>query len=277
MAKKVKVRDNLSTSNQPEDVTSGEPRDIDVITAEIIEYQARGVEAFIKIGMLLIEAKTQVNHGHWLGWLRNNFNMSDRTAQNLMRIAREYSNPQLVADLGLTTAVALLALPEPEREDFIEERHDVDGVEKNLADMTKREVESVIRKRKKQKVEQTSTDTLKTPQLHNFPIIRKKAHTPKTEATDPSVIIGSFMMFLEMKMDELFISLKEFRENPEIREDLCVALLGFSSSVIERVILAESEICKTLMDSLTPPILQCTEELVRPSFSKQELLRDSDD
>ena len=61
----------------------------------------------IRAGELLIEAKRQVAHGEWLLWLETNCPLSDREAQNYMRLAR---NPQRVADLpSIREAVALLS------------------------------------------------------------------------------------------------------------------------------------------------------------------------
>ena len=65
-----------------------------------------------------------------------------------MRLAREWSNPQALADLGAAKALTLLALPAEERESFIAENHVVGGEEKTVIDMTSRELEKAIRERK---------------------------------------------------------------------------------------------------------------------------------
>lgn len=114
-------------------------RDIETITGEILEAQRAGGQAVIDIGNRLIEAKAMLSHGEWLPWLAEKVGYSERTAQNLMQVARKCSNPQLVADLGLRKALALLALPESEREEFT--------AENNVIDMTSRELEKAIRER----------------------------------------------------------------------------------------------------------------------------------
>lgn len=53
------------------------------------------VEHARRAGELLIEAKDRVEHGQWLPWLKDNFPFTTVTAQNYMRIAREW--PQIVA------------------------------------------------------------------------------------------------------------------------------------------------------------------------------------
>ncbi len=109
------------------------------------------MQAAIDIGRRLAEAKYAVGHGNWGAWLKANVDYSERTAQNLIKIFDEYGavqqtlfgkqlNPQLVADLSYTQAVALLGIKDPdERAAFVEE-HDVAG-------MTKKELERAIRER----------------------------------------------------------------------------------------------------------------------------------
>ena len=125
-----------------------EGRDIEVITQEILDAKRRGGEAILTIGRCLTEAKQALPHGEWLPWLTEQVEFSPRTAQNFMRLAREWSNTQALADLGAAKALTLLALPTEEREAFISENHVVDGEEKTVIDMTSRELERAIRERK---------------------------------------------------------------------------------------------------------------------------------
>ena len=106
-----------------------EGRDIEVITQEILDAKRRGGEAILTIGRCLTEAKQTLPHGEWLPWLTEQVEFSPRTAQNFMRLAREWSNTQALADLGAAKALTLLALPTEEREAFISENHVVDGEE----------------------------------------------------------------------------------------------------------------------------------------------------
>ena len=114
-------------------------RTIEVITNEILDAQRRGGQAVLDIGRGLLEAKSMLPHGEWLPWLNTRIGYSEKTAQNFMRLAREFSNPQALADLGATKALALLALPADEREQFVQEH--------NVVDMTTRQLEQAIRER----------------------------------------------------------------------------------------------------------------------------------
>lgn len=129
------------------DRTLAPVRDIDEITGEILEAKRVGGQAILTIGRCLIEAKGRLSHGEWLPWLTEKVEFSERAAQNFMRLAKEYSNPQALADLGATKALQLLALPESEREVFIASSHAVNGEEKAVVDMTSRELEKAIRER----------------------------------------------------------------------------------------------------------------------------------
>lgn len=75
-----------------------EERTIEAITGDILEAQRKGGEAVLTIGRCLIEAKDMLRHGEWLPWLAEKVGYSEKTAQNFMRLAREFSNPQAIAD-----------------------------------------------------------------------------------------------------------------------------------------------------------------------------------
>lgn len=116
-----------------------EGRTIEAITGEILDAQRKGGEAILTIGRCLNEAKDMLSHGEWLPWLAEKVGYSEKTAQNFMRLAREFSNPQALADLGATKALKLLALPQEEREQFVEDH--------NVIDMTTRQLEQAIKER----------------------------------------------------------------------------------------------------------------------------------
>ncbi len=120
---------------------------LELITQEILFYKRQAGGAIIEIGKRLLEAKAQLGHGEWLPWLREKVDISERRAQDFMRIAREYSKSAEIADLGASKALALLALPESERERFAGERHLVDGEEKTVSEMTARELKAAIEER----------------------------------------------------------------------------------------------------------------------------------
>lgn len=132
--------------NMEMQVQAAEPsRSIEVITSEIQFYKAHASECILQIGKRLLEAKAQLSHGEWLPWLKEKVAFSDRTAQNFMRIAKEYTNPQLVADLGTSKAILLMALEGDEREEFVSAPHVVEsGEEKLVKDMSSEELKAAL-------------------------------------------------------------------------------------------------------------------------------------
>ena len=129
-------------------------RTLEAVEAELrlIQDQAqRAVLSYaIEAGRRLEEAKAMVDHGGWGPWLKK-MGYSPSTAQNLMRIFREYgadqqnlfgaeAKTQAIGDLTYTKALKLLALPDAEeREQFLAE-HDV-------AAMSTRELEQALKER----------------------------------------------------------------------------------------------------------------------------------
>ncbi len=122
-------------------------RNIEVITTEILAAKRTGGEAILTIGKGLIEAKAQLPHGEWLPWLKTRVGFPEKAAQRFMLLARKYSDPTALSDLGATKALMLLALPDDERDEFISGPHLVDGEEKTVIDMTSRELEAAIKER----------------------------------------------------------------------------------------------------------------------------------
>lgn len=108
----------------------------EVIGAEIRMYVDAGRRVTllcgIEIGRRLCEAKEMLAHGEWLPWLSRETDFSERKAQQYMQAFREYgadqmwmfgpeTNTKTFADLPISKALALLSVPESEREAFAEE------------------------------------------------------------------------------------------------------------------------------------------------------------
>jgi hypothetical protein len=79
-------------------------RPLSAIEADIASTQTDDTGNLIKRGEYLIEAKEQIEHGEWTRWLDHNFDLSERTAQSQMQVAR------YVAGLGKTATIAVLNL-----------------------------------------------------------------------------------------------------------------------------------------------------------------------
>lgn len=122
---------------------------INQIKAEVRDVAIRGA---IEIGKYLHTAKSMVPYGEWGQWLSENVDYSERTAQDLMRIANEYGRKetQALAEIQNTTqAVMLLALDSAERDQFVQE-HD-------MTSLSTRELETELARIKEEKARQQLT------------------------------------------------------------------------------------------------------------------------
>ena len=134
-------------------------RSIEIVTAEItmIRDNARKVflESVIQIGTRLEEAKQMVPAGEWTAYLTEKLGYKPSTAQNYMRIAREFGGGQVsltgktAADafgqLSYSQILPLLGMAEEEREELAEE-HD-------LPSMSSREIAALVKERDEAKAE----------------------------------------------------------------------------------------------------------------------------
>lgn len=160
----------------------------------------------IEIGRRLVEAKEIVDHGEWGKWLENEVSYSKSTANNLMKIFKEYGADQInligdnlksqaFGDLSYSQAVVLLGIAPEEREKFIEEN--------NINEMSTRELKKVIDEKKKLEKELKNKDKaiseLEKAFNSNAEAKRKQEEENKT---------------LTNKIDELLKELEEAKNMP---------------------------------------------------------------
>lgn len=132
-------------------------RSSNTIAAEIVAItnQAKQmvVMSAIEVGKRLEEAKALVGHGEWGTYIERECQLSHRSANNCMKLFREYRdnpNSQALANLSYTNAVRLLALPEEDREEIMQE-HDV-------SQMSSRDLDKVIKERDEARSAKESAD-----------------------------------------------------------------------------------------------------------------------
>lgn len=164
-------------------------RELEVIETEILFYKQQAGTAILEIGARLIEAKRQLNHGEWEAWLTEKVDFSVRSAQRFMKLAEGYSKSDTVTLLGTRKALALLALEESEREEFLDEKHVVNGEEKSAEEMTAAELEQAIRERNEARLalEQAEAD-------------RKTAEAARTRMEAEMLLAKNRMDDLEQQM-----------------------------------------------------------------------------
>ena len=139
-------------------------RGLEVIGAEIrehaanFEYHRRStIWEAIEIGRRLVEARDQAEHGEWMKFLKEQTPFSHDKANNMIKVFEAYgdqqsslfgaelTNSDTYQNLTYSKALALLALPTGEREDFVES-HDVEA-------MSTRELKQAIKERDEARAE----------------------------------------------------------------------------------------------------------------------------
>ena len=105
-------------------------RSIEIVTAEIHTIRDNVARVFmdgvVQIGRRLEEAKQLVPQGEWMSYLDTQLGYKPSTAQNYMRIAREFGDGQVglsgktasdfFGNLGYSQLLPLLGMPDEERE-----------------------------------------------------------------------------------------------------------------------------------------------------------------
>lgn len=155
------MQDNNSIGSAAGSITTVEYQTIQdesltTLASEIqyIERQTARIvlEGAIEIGHRLLAAKQKIGHGNFEDWCSENLNYSLRKAENFMRLSTAYGDENSVfaktqtsADLSISKALSLLALPDEEVESFAETHE--------ISDMSVRELDDEIRKLKEEKAQ----------------------------------------------------------------------------------------------------------------------------
>ena len=193
-------------------------RSAEVIAQEInaIKSQTSGIleaaftyakRSCFEIGKRLEEAKAAVPFGEWGDWLEKNVNYSVSTANDLMRIYREFGNEQIDMLTGKSDAeifeglsqsqmVALFGLPKAMRAEFVEEHRE----ELESGELSTRKLKEEI-KRLNEVIEKKDKEIRDNDDSYGELVLQKKA--AETKAAEA-----------EQRADELQLRIDEFNERP---------------------------------------------------------------
>lgn len=166
-------------------------RTADIIAGEIngIKGQMRQVmlSASIEIGRRLVEAKSLLDHGEWGNWLETQVEYSPSTANNLMRLFDAYGADQITLldnnvrskafeSLSYSKAVALLGVPDEDREAFVA-ANDVES-------MSTRELQRAIKERDEavRRQQESEADAAELSAAAEEARVRAKALSVETDA-----------------------------------------------------------------------------------------------
>ena len=148
-------------------------RDPEIIAAEINTIKKKVQQAVIfgaiEIGEKLMEAKSLVPQGEWGNWLENNVEYSQSTAENLMKLYKEYggnqeslfdtwTGSQTFGKLTYTQHLALLALPFSDRQEFAEQNNVEDMSTRQLLKAVQDQLEQERREHQQTKEDRESAE-----------------------------------------------------------------------------------------------------------------------
>lgn len=238
------------------EATDIEVRTQDTIATEIktivVQTQKMMLDSAVEIGRRLTEAKELVGHGEWGDWLKEKVDFSKSTANNCMRIFEEYgdkqitlfgavSNRQTFGNLSYSKALALLAVPEDEREEFVKDNE--------IEDMSTRELERKIKElqEEKDKLESYTIDLTKAEKEMNDKI--KKQQEVQKDA--------------ENKIKELEAEVKEWE-----------ALAEEETKDVKTAETGEEEIKKRI-DAATEEINEKVKELEREKYAAASMAKEA--
>ena len=196
-------------------------RSIEIVTAEItmIRDNARKVffEAVVQIGTRLEEVKQLVPQGEWTAYLTEKLGYKPSTAQNYMRIAREFGSGQVsltgktAADafgqLSYSQILPLLGMAEEEREELAEEN--------DLPSMSSREIAALVKERDEAKAAVEMADLARATAEggeKEAVTAREQAEKEKEEALDAAHAAEERTKELERKLEDLASRPVEVRE-----------------------------------------------------------------
>ena len=216
-------------------------RDIEMVTSDIRYAQRQGARQLlsnlIEIGRLLVEAKSIVPHGEWGKYLEEQVDYSQATANNYMKLYQEYGSSQesffdsieksqTFGNLTYTQALALLALPAEQRQEFAEEN--------NVAEMSTRQLEQAIRERNEERAarEQAEANAAKFESAakiakeseDNLRQIAGQANAEKTAAAEKVEKLKKQLEKAQQNEKAAKDALAKAQKNPEIPEAVMESL-----------------------------------------------------
>ena len=131
---------------------------VEEVTLEVRAERIRRLQAdvqrgIIEIGFELIAAKKEVGHGGWADWLQKEFEWTQRTANNFMRVAERFGKMENIFQFKPSILQTMLLLPEGNEEAFIEAQTQAGSPVEN---QSARQVQASVKQWKKEKQKKSS-------------------------------------------------------------------------------------------------------------------------
>ncbi|MBQ8574799.1 MAG: DUF3102 domain-containing protein [Clostridia bacterium] len=252
-------------------------RNIETVTNEILmlkhKVQEKVAVYIIEIGRRLVEAKAIIPHGEWGDWLKNRVEFSQKSANDYMNFYREYgdeqlslladsSNSQALSNLSYTKALALIAIPREEREEFIEE-NDVENIStRELDKLIKERNEALKRAEEAEKLQEVVENEKARAERYEREAARSAENTK--ELTER---VNDLNLKLEKAKEaekKAKAKVKNMKENPTVPQEVLDKLKAE----------AEAEAAQKSAKELEEKNAQAAEELKAAQLAKEDAERE---
>ena len=201
-------------------------RDINTIASEIRyikeDVQQYAAQGALKIGERLCEAKELLGHGEFGPWLKDEFGWTDRTAQKLMAVYREFGddqkslfgpgiNTKTYSDLPVSKLYLLISVPESEREEFVKEN--------DIAEISVREMEKLLKEKKEAEAQaKESTDALE--ELNGkYDALQAALRQASADSAPSRKKAEEELQTAQAEAERYKAESEKLRENPEVPEE----------------------------------------------------------
>lgn len=205
-------------------------REVDQLAREIQYYWRKGqaavLDCAIEIGRRLTDAKGMLPHGEFGKWVDENFEFSHSSANTFMKLFDEYGADQLTlfgavtesqtfANLPYSKALALLAVPREEREDFAREV----GAE----ELSVRELKKAIEDRKAAEArERELEEKLAAAEIAKAEAEARAAEVERIKSEKES--LEAELEAKKKRISKLSADVKAAKSDPKIPEDVLAKL-----------------------------------------------------
>lgn len=227
-------------------------RDPEIIAAEINtikkQVQQAVIFASIEIGGKLMEAKSLVPQGEWGKWLENNVEYSQSTAENLMKLYKEYggnqeslfdnwTGSQTFGKLTYTQHLALLALPFSDRQEFAEKNNAEEMSTRQLLKAVQDQLEqerrsheqtearardaeqNVVDMQQRLSAAKSSEDAWQT-EIDKINAAKKKAEQAEADSQKKVADLEKQLKEAKLREDAVRADLKRAQEEPQVPESM---------------------------------------------------------
>ena len=239
---------------------SGSLTALDVLGKKARMYSEAMVMNLFQLGQVLNEAKEICPFGEWGKWLRQNTDMSERHAQQIMGIYKRFGDRPAFAGIDKAKLFSMLALPEGTEEQFLEDN--------DIREMTSREVTAAVKQAREEA--QKAIDAANRARMDAERRAQEAENRPAALPEDVAETLRTQKMQIEqlqtMGRDALDESRKLQQENARMQRELTEQgeLLEETQANYDRVqadlLAAQSTIARgdadrTPGDTLTPDAL----------------------